>query len=196
MIAPFGNAIISGFVGRSRWLYWDTVNVLGASVLSELRPFRVPMNQQDPVTGKYKTKHETNMVACASFGVLRAMHVERIGIYFPLWLSDQLIDQMMSRGYVEFLIGEKIFWEGRLDICEELQTGEPVRENKKEGEVFNPAEFSVRTVQMRMRESKYIPPLVCFTFAIYFDPSVVLDFEGIRPIMVPIIDGQCDRPVQ
>jgi hypothetical protein len=205
-------AIISHFVDRSPWVYWDEISAYGGEPLpNEITPFSIPLGMMDPLTGALKRRHNTNMISSGpqyGFGGSRCLILEEMGIYFPLWLSDSQIDVILSAATLEVSICEKRFFEHRFDLEEIREIREPggstieanimPEELKEFNEQFDHAAFSERTIRITSPQQfrRYIAPKVPFTFAIRFENPPTLEFEGIRPVMVAVMRGLTDRAVQ
>ncbi len=78
------NSIMSGWVDRGPWQYWDTITGnAGAVLASTYSPFSVPIGQQNPLPGPAtKTKLQTNMVRGNQFPPPRCLLLIQIGFYF------------------------------------------------------------------------------------------------------------------
>lgn len=196
------------FVDRSPWVYWDVIKVRGGRSLPEfLTGFKFAIGELDPFTHKRKTKHDTNLITSGyryGLGATRCLILEELAVYFPSWMPDVMIDQILSSALLEFCIAEKIFFEHRFDLeqVRELRKGSTVERNVySDGteETFDHLEFSDRVVRVTSARpgcQKYIAPMVPFHFSIRFHNPPVLDFKGVRPILVPVMRGLCDRAVQ
>lgn len=211
VVAPDMNAIAGTFVDRSPWVYWDQVSARGGVALpAEITAFEIPIGKLDPLTESPKTLHHTNMRTCGpnyGFGATRCMFLRDLGIYFPLWMSNAQIDAILSEATLRFVICEKVFYEHRFDLQEvrELRNGETIETNTYPGdasqpdELFDRAAFSERTVRITSDSQqfcKYIAPMIPFQFSIAFQHPPVLDFDGIKPVMVAVMRGLTDRAVQ
>ena len=106
------NAIMAGFVDRSPWSFWDTINQPAATLSAQYNPFSVPIGQQDPITSTQKTKLQTNMRRGNQFPPPQCLILFSIGIYFAADMAKADIDKWMKNCYIEFKIDEKIFHEG------------------------------------------------------------------------------------
>lgn len=195
--------IISGyFVDRCEWVYWDTI--FAGQVSPSVAAFSMPRGTFDRSVGQVRTLHDTNMISDGTlhgFGSTRCMIMREMGVYFPLWLSDRNISDLLSTCTLVFSIAEKVFYESRLDFREDQNAGEDVVNTYSDGEteVFHAPVYSRRMVSVRVKEerfAKYIAPLVPFTFRLDFANWPLFDCQANQPIMIPTLTGWTDRAVQ
>jgi hypothetical protein len=195
--------LLNCFVDRCEWTYWDTVFASASDFPRFTVPFSIGRWQFDPIARRPKTLHDTNMISSGvqnGFGATRCMILQEMGVYFPLWMPDQSINRLLSACSIVFSIAEKVFYESRLDFREEKNEGGEIVNTYTDGreERFCAPEFSGRMVRIRAKHeyAKYIAPLIPFTFRIDFNESAAFDFDGVKPIMIPMISGLTDRAVQ
>lgn len=108
------NSILQGFVDRSPWTFWDTINETAGALQASYNPFAVPIGGQDPVSGTQKTKLQTNMRKGNEFPAPQCLILFALGVYFSSSMSKSDIDFWVQNCYLEFKIDEKVFHEGLL----------------------------------------------------------------------------------
>lgn len=111
------NSIMQGWVDRGPWIYYDSLTILkGVQMQQTYSPFSIAIGQQDSLTNLPKNKLQTNMVRGNQFPPPRCLLLGSIGIYFDMnWLKAD-IDAIMTQYFMEFVIDEKRFHEGHLQL--------------------------------------------------------------------------------
>jgi hypothetical protein len=209
------NSILGTFADRGIWPYYDELYVAIANgsgtLANQYTPFAIPLGQIDAVYGATKTKVQTNMIKGNEFGSTRCLIVEQIGIGFPTSLSKANVDQIVANMYLEFKIAEKIFYEGRAELWPSGTglMGVTTQQGQETWTLGLPVPAATRRFGRQF--SKYIAPLINFSFTIYFPQNLpVLTFVGTPPgsltnpqsaaVCVPwlqvYMDGVGDRAVQ
>lgn len=191
------NSIMSGWVDRGPWQYWDTITGnAGAALASTYSPFSVPIGQQNPLPGPAtKTKLQTNMVRGNQFPPPRCLLLIQIGFYFSSTMLKSDIDLILDNCWMEFRIDDKIFHEGQLYQFPggaglagvTTQTGESVYT------LGLPAPVYTRRYDAW---SKYIAPLQQFSMTLIFPTPPTMNANGPGLYMVTFLDGLTDRSVQ
>jgi hypothetical protein len=196
------NSIMSGWVDRGPWQYWDTITALPGTALEQTySPFSVPIGSQNPLPGSpaTKTKLQTNMVRGNQFPPPRCLLLIQIGFYFSSRMFKVDIDNFIDGCWMEFRIDDKIFHEGQpwqfpggaglAGVS--TQSGESVYT------LGLPAPCYTRRYDSW---SKYIAPLQQFSMTITFPtpPTMSGTEGGTAPglYLVVFLDGLTDRSVQ
>jgi hypothetical protein len=213
------NSILGTFVDRGIWPYHDKLYAAlsgqNALLPATAQPFSIGIGGLDQVTGLQKTKLQTNLPAPGgSFPITRCFILESIGFWFPGWITKAAADLIIENTYFEFSIGEKIFFEGLLELWPggaglmgvSTQTGEET------WTISLPIPDAMRSFGPKF--SKYIAPLVPFNFKLTLNNPPTLVAPGVAALNVPpgtvtnptsgafcinwlkiVLDGVGDRPV-
>lgn len=201
------NALIKGMVSRDIWTYWYVLNIpAGTTVAQSYTLFNAVAGDIDPYNaGVTLSKVQTNMPSRANAGLAapRDLVLDSIGTGFSS--NTRLADQnaFLTNSYFEFKILDKVFFEGPLTLFPSGTglmgfsdiTGEGVWQNGQVG-IHNRKRFG--------DYSKYIAPLMQFSFIIYFPQASNLfttlaagspTFGNGISLRVDL-NGLTDRPVQ
>jgi hypothetical protein len=192
MSAPDINAVLSGFVDRGIWYYYDTATVAaGASTGTSIQFF------SDPISAT-KTKLLTNMVRGNTFPPPRCLILDNIGWYFSSKMLKADIDNMLDGCYMEFRIDDKIYFEGHLwkyaTGCGLTGVSTQTAES-----VYTLGAPDIRAGLHFGDFAKYIAPLQQFSLTLTFPTAVTMTAAanggtGLR--LVSVLDGLTDRAVQ
>ena len=192
------NSIMSGWVDRGPWQYWDTLTGnANTAVQSQYSMFQVPQQAQNPLPpGGTKSKLYTNMTQAGSFAPPRCLLLFSIGFYFSSRMVKPDIDAILDGCWVEFIIDEKKFHEGQMWQFPggaglagvSTQTGESAYTNGLASPFFT----------RRYDEwSKYIAPLQQFALNIFFPGTPpTMSANGVGMYIPITLDGLTDRSVQ
>ena len=194
------NSIMSGWIDRGPWQYWDTITAIGGTALSSTySPFSVPIGAQNPLPGSptLKTKLQTNMVRGNQFPPPRCLLLISIGFYMSSKMAKVDIDAVLDSCYMEFRIDDKIFHEGQLWQFPPGAglSGVTTQNGESVYSIGVPAPCYTRRYDSW---SKYIAPLQQFSMNITFNtpPTMSGDSGSEGLYMVTFLDGLTDRSVQ
>ena len=202
------NSIFGGFVDRGTWVYHDTLTqAAGASALSSYMLFKQPIGSPDQITAVVKTKLQTNLSNSGQFAPPRCLILNQLGFYFcaPYSTSSknsgmtvqQDIIAMCNSAYFEFVIDNKVFFEGRLEWHPPGIgiTGFSTNSNE---ESWGLGIQSPHAVYNFGNYAKYIAPLQNFGLNIYLPMGSlpVWSATGNGMNLVVLMKGLTDRSVQ
>lgn len=194
------NSIMSGWVDRGPWQYWDTIRgTAGAALLTSYSPFSIPIGQQDPITSSAKTKLDTNMQRGNQFPPPRCLVVMQLGFYFASNMFKTDIDAILNNCYVEVRIDDKIYMEGHLWQFP-AGVGLAGVTTQTSQAVFTNGLPTLTATRRYGEYSKYIAPLQQFSMTITFPgtpPTLTATADGGTGMrLIPFFDGLTDRSVQ
>jgi len=202
------NSIMAGWVDRGTWIYYDTITqAAGATAQASYQLFKVPMGQNDQITGVQKTKLQTNLTNSGQFAPPRCLILNQLGFMFTgpysgatakqqTFLTD--VEQFVNSCYFEMKIDEKIFFEGLLHFHPPGYGvyGFSVANNDNAWGVGFPSPHATYTFG---NFAKYIAPLQNFSLNIYFPMGGTLPTWGSAGTginLVVFMKGLTDRSVQ
>lgn len=208
-------AIISGWIDRRPWRWWDripiTPKVHGKGLLSF---FQVGMNMFDPFSEKRRTMADTNMTGCGQFNPPFCLMACQIGFqinapdhvadrfYAPARMELRIMNKIMvesplwrftaGSGYIDPITGEAIPLRIKDEHIKTTPQGDAIVDqyypNQKWQDGFPVPQAGVRISPL------YIPPLTSFRLDLYF-PDGVPEFSETFEVTA-YLDGLTDLPVQ
>ncbi len=175
------NSLMAGWVDRGAWTYYDRIiqplsgtgSSFGGAALQlaqQYNPFKVGINQADPITQLNKTKLWTNLPNNGQFNPPRCLILQRLGVYFEPTMLLADIELFIMNAYFEFRIDDKIFFEGLLEFHPAGMGLYGFSDKPGEGVWTNgiPTPHATRSFG---NYAKYIAPLQNFSWTVTF-PSV------------------------
>jgi hypothetical protein len=197
------NSIMSGWIDRGPWQYWDTIDSAsglpgapGQALNQTYSPFSVQIGAQNPLTNLTKNKLETNMVRGNQFPPPRCLLLIDIGFYFSSRMLKVDIDSILDNCWQEFRIDDKIFHEGQLWQFPGGAglMGVTSRSNESVYTLGVPSPVYTRRYD---DWAKYIAPLQQFSMLITFQGTPpTMNSLGVGIYMPIYLDGLTDRSVQ
>lgn len=193
------NSLIGGMVDRGAWKYWDTINITqGTTLPQSLSLFAVQIGATDAYNATRKTYLQTNMQLAGQFPPPRCLVLEQLGVFFSdMLLAD--IQAICQNYYMQFVIDNKVFFEGRIEF---FPAGYGIFGNSTNaGEATWGLGFPAPQATVRYgRYSKYIAPQQIFSWTLICPgtpPTLASTAAGGTNLsMVGFMDGVTDRSVQ
>jgi len=204
------SSIMTGWVDRGTWIYYDTMTVAANTAVPQSYTFfQVPIGQNDSLqTTVQKTKLQTNMYNAGYFAPPRCLILNQLGFYFcgpyststntygNMLLSD--IEMICNSCYFEFSIDNgKVFFEGRLEFHPPGIgiTGYSVANNDFSWGLGFPSPHAVYGFG---NYGKYIAPLQNFGLKVTFPMGTLpkTSSNGVGLNLICLMKGLTDRSVQ
>lgn len=202
------NSIMAGWVDRGTWIYYDTVTqAKSTAAQASYQLFKVPVGQNDQITGVQKTKLQTNLENPGQFAPPRCLILNQLGFMFtgPYSTSSanyvqttlQDMEAFVNSCYFEMKIDSKIFFEGLLHFHPPGYGvyGSSTGNNEEAFGLGFPSPHATYTFG---NFAKYIAPLQNFSLNIIFPMNTLPTWSsggnGIN--LVVFMKGLTDRSVQ